>query len=89
MIRLLNRPRYKRLYKERGQTVEPMQGLVKEICGLERCWMRGHRNNRWLLAAMGVAMQLHQAKARQEERSTRKITHEVLGLYIFRDPSGI
>jgi hypothetical protein len=80
MIRLLHSPRSKRLYKERGQTVEPMQGLVKEIFGVERCWMRGHRNNRWLLAAMGVAVQLHQANALQEERSTWKIKQEVLGL---------
>ena len=80
MIRLLNRPRYKRLYRERGQTVEPMQGLVKDIFGLERCWMHGHRTNRWLFAAMGVAVQLHQAKAIKEERSTWKIKQEVLGL---------
>jgi hypothetical protein len=59
MIRLLNRPRAKRLYKERAQTVEPMQGMGKEIVGLERCWMRGHRQNRWLFAAMGVAVQRH------------------------------
>jgi len=80
MIRLLHSPRSTRLYKERGQTVEPMQGLVKEIFGLERCWRRGHRNNRWLLAAMGVAVPLHQAKALKEERSTWRITQEVLGL---------
>jgi hypothetical protein len=80
MIHLLNRPGSKRWYKERGQTVEPMQGLVKEIFGLERCWMRGHRNNRWLLAAMGVAVQLHQASALKEERATWRIKQEVLGL---------
>jgi len=80
MIRLLNRPRNKRLYRERAQTVEPMQGLVKEIFGLDRCWMRGHQNNRWLFAAMGVAVQLHQTKALKEQRSTGKIKQEVLGL---------
>jgi hypothetical protein len=80
MIRLLNRPRDKPVYKERGQAVEPMQGLVKEIYGLERCWRRGQRNNRRLFAAMGVAVQLHQAKALQEKRSTWKIKREVLGL---------
>jgi hypothetical protein len=57
-----------------------MQGGVKEIFGWERCWRRGHRNNRGLFAAMGVAVQLHQAKAFQEERSTWKITPEILGL---------
>jgi hypothetical protein len=56
MIRIWNRPRYKRLYRERAQTVEPMQGLGEEIFDLERCWMRGHRNNRWLFAATGVAV---------------------------------
>jgi hypothetical protein len=80
MLRLLNRPRHKRWYKERGQTVAPMQGVVKEIFGLERWWMCGHRNHRWLFAAMGVAVQRHQAQALQEKRSTWKIKHEVLGL---------
>jgi hypothetical protein len=80
MIHLLNRPRDTRLSKERGQTVEAMQGVVKEIVGVERCWRRGHRNNRWLFAAMGVAVQLHQAKALQEERSMWKIKQEILGL---------
>jgi hypothetical protein len=80
MIRLLNRPRSKRLDRERAQTVEPMQALVKEIVGLERCWMRGHRNNWWLFAAMGVAVQVHQAQTLKEHRSTLKIKPEVLGL---------
>ena len=80
MIRILNRPRNKRLYRERAHTVEPMQGLVKEIFGLERCWMRGHQNNRWLFAAMGVTVQLHQAKALNAQRSPWQIKQEVLGL---------
>jgi hypothetical protein len=78
--RVLNRPRNKRLYKERAQTMEPMQGLVKEIVGLAWCWRRGHRNSRWLFAAMGDAVQLHQAQALNEQRSTWKIKQEVLGL---------
>jgi hypothetical protein len=41
MFRLLNTPRHKRLYTEGGQTVEPLQGVVKERFGLERCWRRG------------------------------------------------
>jgi hypothetical protein len=39
-----------------------MQGLVKGIFCLERCWMRGHRHDRWLFAAMAITVQLHQAK---------------------------
>lgn len=66
--------------KQRGQTVEPMQGVMKDIFALERCWMRGQRNNRWLFAAMGVAVQLHQARALKAHRSTWKIKQEVLGL---------
>jgi hypothetical protein len=87
MINVLNRPQNGRLRQPRGQTVEPMQGLVKEICALERCWMRGHCHNRWLFAAMGVAMQLQQAKAFKGHCSTWKIKQEVLGLRTFRDPS--
>lgn len=34
--------------------------------------MRSHRNNRWLFAAMGVAVQLHQSEAFKERRSTWK-----------------
>ncbi len=76
MIKVLNQPQNRRLRKQRDQTVEPMQGLVKEIFALERCWMRGHGNNRWLFAAMGVAVQLQQANAFKERaqpgRSSRK-----------------
>jgi hypothetical protein len=87
MIRRLNRPRSQRPYGERAQTVEPMPGVVKEIVGLERCWRRGHRHNRWLFAAMGVAVPRHQAQALNEHRSTWKIESGVLGLEKFRDPS--
>jgi hypothetical protein len=80
MINLLNRPKNRRLRQQRGQTVEPMQGVVKGIFALERCWMHGHRNNRWLFAAMGVAVQLHQVRALKTHRSTWKIKQEVLGL---------
>lgn len=80
MINVLNRPQNRRLRKQRGQTVEPMQGVVKDIFALERCWMRGHRNNRWLFAAMGVAVQMHQARALDKRRSPWKIKQEVLGL---------
>ena len=80
MSQLLNLPTNRKLRKQRGQTVEPMQGVVKAIFALDRCRMRGHRHNRWLFAAMGVAVQLHQARALKAHRSTWKIKQEVLGL---------
>jgi hypothetical protein len=80
MISVLNQPKNRRLRQRRGQTVEPMQGLVKDIFALERCWMRGHRNNRWLFAVMGVTVQMHQARALKRQRSVWKIKQEVLGL---------
>ena len=80
MIQVLNLPTNRKLRKQRGQTVEPMQGVVKEIFALDRCWMRGQRHNRWLFAAMGVAVQRHQARALKAHRSTWKIKQEVLGL---------
>jgi hypothetical protein len=45
-------------YKARSITVESMLGLVAAIFELERCWMRGKANNRWLFAAMGIAGQM-------------------------------
>jgi hypothetical protein len=80
MINVLNRPTNRRLRQQRGQTVEPMQGVVKDIFALERCWMRGHRHNRWLFAAMGVVVQQHQARALKAHRSPWKIKQAVLGL---------
>lgn len=67
-------------YKERSVMVEPMQGLMKEIFELECCWMRGDANNRWLYAAMGIAVQMAQLKAYRENQSTWKIKTEVLGV---------
>jgi hypothetical protein len=69
MINVLPQPKHYRLRKQRGQTVEPMQGLVKDLFALERCWMRGHRHNRWLFAAIGVTVQMHQARALKGQRS--------------------
>jgi hypothetical protein len=80
MINVRNQPQNCRLRQQRGQTVEPMQGVVKDIFALERCWMRGHRHNRWLFAAMGVTVQLHQARALKRQRSVWKITQAILGL---------
>lgn len=79
MITGLTQRKHKRLDKQRSDTVEPMQGLVKDIFDLETCWMRGNANNRWLFAAMGVVVQRHQYHAWQEGRSTWAITQEVLG----------
>ena len=80
MINVLNRPQNRRLRQQRGQTVEPMPGVVKDIFALERGWRRGHRHHRWLFAAMGVAVPRHQARALKAHRSTWKIKQEVLGL---------
>lgn len=79
MIAVLKEKKNKRVYKQRGYTVEPMQGLVKDIFELERCWMRGNENNRWLFAAMGVVVQMHQYRAWEEGRSPWAIKQEVLG----------
>lgn len=79
MIKVLKEKKNKRVYKQRGYTVEPMQGLVKDIFELERCWMRDNENNRWLFAAMGVVVQMHQYRAWEEGRSTWAIKQEVLG----------
>jgi hypothetical protein len=75
-----------RLYKQRSYTVEPMQGLVKEIFDLERCWMRGDENNRWIFAAMGVTVQMHQYRAWQAGRSTWEV--ESVGILLIRHSSG-
>lgn len=69
----------RRYYQERSQTVEPMQGVVKDIFELDRCWMRGNHNNRWLFAAMGLAVQMHQLQAYRKRQSTWAIKSEVLG----------
>ena len=79
MIKIMKRPKHKQIYKERSYRVEPMQGLVKEIFDLDRCWMRGNENNRWLFAAMGLTVQMHQLRALHENRSTWCIKDEVLG----------
>jgi len=79
MIKGLTQRKQKRLDKQRSSTVEPLQGLVKDIFALETCWMRGNANNRWLFAAMGVVVQIHQYQAWQEGRSTWAIKQEVLG----------
>ena len=79
MIKVLQQQKNKRLYKQRSYTVEPMPGLVKDIFELERCWMHGNTNKRWLFATMGVVVQMHQYRAWTEGRSTWAIKQEVLG----------
>ena len=79
MHQSLQTPKLKQIYKERSYRVEPMQGLVKDIFDLDHCWMRGNKSNRWLFAAMGLAIQMHQLDAFKEKRSTWKIKTEVLG----------
>jgi hypothetical protein len=79
MIKVLQKQKNKRLYKQRSDTVEPMPGLVKDIFELEMCWRRGNANKRWLFAAMGVVVQMHQYRAWTEGRSTWAIKQEVLG----------
>jgi hypothetical protein len=79
MVKILKQRKNQRVYKQRSYTVEPMQGLIKDIFELERCWMRGTENNRWIFAAMGVAVQMHQYHAWQAGRSTWAIKQEVLG----------
>jgi hypothetical protein len=79
MVKVLKQRKNKQVYKQRSYTVEPMQGLIKDIFELERCWMRGNANNRWLFAAMGVVVQMHQYRAWQAGRSPWAIKAEVLG----------
>jgi hypothetical protein len=79
MVKVLKRRKNQLVYKQRSYTVEPMQGLIKDIFELERCWMRGSENNRWLFAAMGGVVQLHQYRAWRAGRSTWAIKPEVLG----------
>ncbi len=66
-------------YQKRSTTVEPMQILVDNVFELERCWMRGTANNRWLFAAISVTVQIAQLHAYQDKRSTWNIKAGVLG----------
>ena len=80
MIRDMLTRANRRDYLKRSTTVEPMQGLVAGLFDLDRCWMRGNANNRWLFAAMGLAVQMAQLKAFNLKRSTWNIKSEVLGV---------
>ena len=80
MIQEMWTKRNRKGFRKRSTTVEPMQSLVKDIFELERCWMRGDDNNKWLFAAMGIAVQMSQWKAYREKRSTWNIKSDVLGV---------
>jgi hypothetical protein len=80
MIREMQTAGNRKIYQQRKVTVEPMQGLVKELFELETCWMRGDEANRWLFAAMGIAIQIAQHRAYRRGTSTWNIKEEVLGL---------
>ena len=79
MIADMRQAHHKQIYKQRGYRVEPMQGLVKEIFDLDRCWMKGNNNNRWLFAAMGLTVQMHQLIAYRKKKSNWRIKQQVLG----------
>lgn len=80
MIKDMLTKRNKQDYQQRSTTVEPMQGLMDDIFELERCWMRGDVNNRWLFAAMGIAVQIAQLHAYRHKQSTWNIKSLVLGV---------
>lgn len=80
MIKNMLTKKNKAEYKQRSTTVEPMQGLLDDIFELERCWMRGDANNRWLFAAMGIAVQMTQLHAYRHKQSTWNIKSLVLGV---------
>lgn len=79
-IKLMEQKRFKKIYKKRSITVEPLQGLLADIFSLDRCWMRGEDSNRWIFAAMGVATQMAQLASWRQGKSVWKIKDEVLGL---------
>jgi hypothetical protein len=80
MIKQMLTKKNKQDDKARSITVAPMQGLVADIFELERCWMRGDANNRWLFAAMGIAVQMAQWWAWTHKRSTWNVKSDVVGL---------
>ena len=80
MIQEMQTAGNRNIYQQRKVTVEPMQGLVKERFELDTCWMRGAESNRWLFAAMGIAIQIAQHRAYRRGTSTWNIKEEVLGL---------
>ncbi len=80
MFKEMNTGHNRKDYQRRSTTVEPMQGLVNGIFELSRCWMRGNDSNRWLFAAMGIAVQMAQLRAYRNKQSTWDIKSLVLGI---------
>ncbi|MEW6482710.1 MAG: hypothetical protein AB1397_06925 [bacterium] len=78
MVKILSCPDVKKEYQKRSIYVEPMQGIVKDIFELERCWMRGNENNRWIFASMGVSIQIAQWDAILNHCSPWTIKEKVL-----------
>jgi hypothetical protein len=54
-----------------------MQGIVKDIFSLNRCWMIGNNYNRWLFATTGLMVQMHQLIAYRNKNSTWAIKEQV------------
>jgi hypothetical protein len=48
MLQFMQKPKHQKIYRERSYRVKPMQGIVKDICDLNRCWMSDEQNTRWL-----------------------------------------
>jgi hypothetical protein len=63
MIKFMKKKKHKKIYRERSLKVELMQGMVKDIFELNRCWMRSDENIRWLSPAKGLTIQMHQLEA--------------------------
>ena len=79
MIKFMAKPKHKKIYRERAFRLELMQGLVKIIFDLNRCWIRGDENKRWLFLAMGLIIQMHQFEAYERGKWTWNIKEPVLG----------
>jgi hypothetical protein len=78
-VKLLKPRQNNRGYKPRRDTVAPRQGFLTAISELDRGWLRGTENNRWVWAAMGVAVQRQHYRAWQAGRSTWASKPEVRG----------
>ena len=79
MIADIYQPQHKQIYKERGNRVEPMQNIVRNIFDLNCCWKRGNDNNRWVFVAMGLKDKTHQLKPYKNTQSFWKMKVQVLG----------
>jgi len=54
------------------------RGLQRMFFDLDRSWMCGEENTRWLFAAMGLTIEMQQLDAFKKGRSTRNIKDQVL-----------